>query len=250
MSSWRSWKRAAKVGRRTRNRSSIPRGSPIVLDSVLPSHSRSRFVRASRDRFPTQCGVRKVHQGGQCRPGILGEETVEPLAFRIELDGLSESHRAKVNLQGLARLLPSYSPLVRPSERYGCHCLRKRNSSGGRYDPGLDAQPFSAGGRRRDWLLHRSAPVRARPCGRAAVPPAQARYLSRGARALRSARRPSSDVSGDGEGRGLGNVVGSPVVLIQLGDVRTRFHARRSGRIDVALRLGQGGGREGNLYDF
>ena len=57
-------------------------------------------------------------------------------------------------------------------------------------------------------------------------------------------------VSGDGEGRGLGDVVRRRVVLVQLDDVRTRFHGRRSGRIDVAKRLGQGGGGEGNLHDL
>jgi hypothetical protein len=37
--SWRSRKRAAKVGRRMRNRSSIPGASPIVPDGVLPSYN-------------------------------------------------------------------------------------------------------------------------------------------------------------------------------------------------------------------
>ncbi len=36
---WRSWKRAARVGRRRLNRSSIRAGSPIVPDGVLPSYT-------------------------------------------------------------------------------------------------------------------------------------------------------------------------------------------------------------------
>jgi hypothetical protein len=41
--SWRSWKRVARVGRRTRSSSSIPGGSPIVPDGVLPSYRLPRI---------------------------------------------------------------------------------------------------------------------------------------------------------------------------------------------------------------
>jgi hypothetical protein len=51
MRSWRSWKRAARVGRRRRNRSSIPAGSPIVPDGVLSSY------RGNEHRLPAARGA-------------------------------------------------------------------------------------------------------------------------------------------------------------------------------------------------